>query len=223
MCLAGTAERNWTWALSEGTDWRTYFTTEKRKQNKEVFLWAESSDKKKIHTHTHTCTHTYTWVQTMLDKRWRPFRKIKSHTLLWSSKANMPDLPRRGGCSLSGCFDGDPTPARKQGPSRTSKWGATALHLLPGLHLHCLQGILRAKWLPIKVSGSSPLSALTSHLYLADRGGLPLSSLPGLSDEVKTEHGGERTSRMGLLVAPWSLDPTPPFVYWSWGYLWVTF
>lgn len=159
----------------------------------------------------------------MLDKRQRPFRKIKSRTLLWSSKTNMPDLPRTGGCSLSGCFDGDPTPARKQGPSRTSKWGATALHLLPGLHLHCLQGISRAKWLPIKVSGSSPLSALTSHLYLADRGGLPLSSLPGLSDEVKTGHGGERTSRMGLLVAPWSLDPTPPFVYWSWGYLWVTF
>lgn len=104
-------------------------------------------------------------------------------------------------------FDGDPTPARKQGPSRTSKLGATALHLRPGLQLRCLQGIQRAKRLPIKVSGSSPLSALTSHLYLADRGGLPLSSLPGLSDEVKTGHSGERTSRMGLLVAPGAWIP----------------
>ena len=113
-------------------------------------------------------------------------------------------------------FDGDPTPARKQGPSRTSKWGPLpCTSCLACIFVDCREprgpnGYL-AKSLAPPVPG--PLSALTSHLPLIDRGGLPLFSLPGLSDDVKTGHGGERTSRMGLLVAPWSLDPTPPFVH----------
>ena len=50
-----------------------------------------------------------------------------------------------------------------------------------------------------------PLSALTSLLPLIVRGGLPLSSLPGLSDDVKTGHGGEKDKQDG--TSSGSLEP----------------